>query len=458
MTVIYGLLGLDILVIIHELGHFLVAKWCGVVVESFSVGMGPVLIHKTIRGTDFRLSLIPLGGYCGLKGQEDFQIALNEKAEQIKKEPGSFYSIHPLKRVLIAFAGPFFNFLFAVISCVIIAMIGYSYYTTSNKIILASEIYPEIHSVAKESGLKTGDRIIAIDGKETPYFTDIYEIIAVNAQKELNFTVERTNEKTGSTETLELKIVPDLNKETGSGVIGITSWTDSLIDEVLEDSPASKAGLNAGDIITKVDGIKVNNTAEYRKIVSEKESFSISVLRDGKEIDIEKIEPTKDNKGNKLIGIVFHAQKIDAKTYSFFPAIWQGTKEAVKNIQLTFKGIAMLFKGIDVTKAVSGPLRITVMLGDSAKDGFSAGFKEGVVTVLQFLSVISISLFIMNLLPIPILDGGLIVFALIEAIFKKGISPKIQYYIQFVGIAILLILFAVALFGDVSFLIDKFKH
>ena len=118
----------------------------------------------------------------------------------------------------------------------------------------------------------------------------------------------------------------------------------------------------------------------------------------------------------------------------------------------------MLFKGIDVTKAVSGPLRITVMLGDSAKDGFSAGFKEGVVTVLQFLSVISISLFIMNLLPIPILDGGLIVFALIEAIFKKGISPKIQYYIQFVGIAILLILFAVALFGDVSFLIDKFKH
>ncbi|MCR5698248.1 MAG: RIP metalloprotease RseP [Treponemataceae bacterium] len=457
MTIIYGLLGLDLLVIIHEFGHFLVAKWCGVIVESFSVGMGPVLLHKTIKGTDFRLSLIPLGGYCGLKGQEDFQIALNEKAEQIKGEPGSFYSIHPLKRVLIAFAGPFFNFLFAVIACIIIAMIGYSYYTSSNKIILASEIYPEIHSVAQESGLKTGDKIIAIDGKETPYFTDIYEIIAVNAQKELTFTVERTDDK-NNTETFDLKITPDLNKETGGGVIGITTWTDTLIDEVLEDTPAWKAGLQAGDLITKVNGIDVNNTAEYRKIAKDKDSFEISVMRDGKEIDIGTIAPSVDEKGNKLIGIVFHAQKVDAKTYSFFPAIWQGTKEAFRNIELTFKGIKLLFKGIDITKAVSGPLRITVMLGDSAKDGFAAGFKEGVVTVLQFLSVISISLFIMNLLPIPILDGGLILFALIEAIFKKQISPKIQYYVQFVGIAILLVLFAVALFGDISYLIDKFKH
>ena len=137
MTIIYGLIGLGFIVFIHELGHFITAKICGVTVESFSIGMGPILLHKTIKGTDYRLSLIPLGGYCGMKGQKDFQVALDEKLESITGDKDSFYGIHPLKRVIIAFSGPFFNFIFAAIAFMIISMIGYSYYTSENKIILA---------------------------------------------------------------------------------------------------------------------------------------------------------------------------------------------------------------------------------------------------------------------------------------------------------------------------------
>ena len=114
LSIIYGLLGLGFIVFIHELGHFIAAKIFGVTVESFSVGMGPILLHKTIKGTDYRLSLIPLGGYCGMKGQKDFQVALDEKLESIKGDKDSFYGIHPVKRAVIAFAGPFFNFLFAI--------------------------------------------------------------------------------------------------------------------------------------------------------------------------------------------------------------------------------------------------------------------------------------------------------------------------------------------------------
>ncbi|MGP1586813.1 MAG: RIP metalloprotease RseP [Treponemataceae bacterium] len=459
ISIVYGLLGLNLLVLIHEFGHFLLARACGVIVESFSIGMGPILLHKKIKGTDYRLSLIPLGGYCGLKGQKDFEIAINEKKESIKSEKGSFYAIHPVKRILIAFAGPGFNFIFAIFAYMIIAMTGYSYYTSGNKIILANEIYPEMTSLAAEKGLKTGDKIIAINDKPTPYFNDIYENIAVNAKKQIKLTVERNdNLKSNSNENqiFDVEITPSLNKETGAGVIGIVSWTDPIIDEIEPGSSAEIAGLMQGDFILQINGKDIANTAEYKKNIYGQEKFDLTVLRNGKSVIIENVVPTEKN-GNSVIGIIFHAEQVESKKFSFFPAIKQGIKEAGMNTALTIKSIALLFKGINITKAVSGPLRITVMLGDSAKEGFSEGFSAGLVNILTFLSIISISLFIMNLLPIPILDGGLILVSLIEAICNKKISPKFQYYIQFVGLAIILILFSFALFGDISYLINKIK-
>ena len=452
MTIIYGLLGLSVIIFIHELGHFIVAKLCGVTVESFSIGMGPILLHKTIKGTDYRLSLIPLGGYCGMKGQKDFQVALDEKLESIQGEKDSFYGIHPLKRALIAFAGPFFNFLFASFAFMIISMIGYSYYTSPNKIILANEIYPEMESVASLAGLKTGDEIISIDETETPYFQDIYEKVSVAAKNNITLKVKR------GSEIFDINVVPTLNKETGAGVLGIVSWTDPLINFVEKNSPAYNAGLQSGDLILEINGTPIKNTAEYNKIISNLTNFSMKILRGEEEILIENIIPQKNSKENQTtIGIGFFAEKVHSKTYSFFPAIINGFVEAGKSTALTFKSLALLFQGIDLTKAVSGPLRITVMLGDTAKAGFSAGFSVGIVTVLNFLAIISISLFIMNLLPIPILDGGLILFDLIEAITKKQISPRIQYYVQFIGVTFILILFIFAMFGDISYIINLFK-
>lgn len=457
LSIIYGLLGLGFIVFIHELGHFIAAKIFGVTVESFSIGMGPILLHKTIKGTDYRLSLIPLGGYCGMKGQQDFQVALDEKLESIKGDKDSFYGIHPVKRAVIAFAGPFFNFMFAIFAFMIISMVGYSYYTSQNKIILANEIYPEMESVAAKAGLQTGDKIIAIDNKETPYFTDIYEAISVSANQEIDLKIERNQE------IFDIKITPSLNKETGAGVLGIISWTDPLIELVDENSPAQKAGIQVGDLILKINDKSINNTADYNNAIKNLDKFSMTVLRDGQEIFIPEVEPKilQDKKDKTLkkatLGIGFYAEKIHTKTYSFFPAIVNGFKEAVKTTGLTFKSLGLLFQGVDLTKAVSGPLRITVMLGDTAKTGFSVGFSTGIVTVFNFLAIISISLFIMNLLPIPILDGGLILFALIEAITRKQISPRIQYYVQFVGVAFILVLFVFAMFGDISYIINLFK-
>lgn len=450
MTIIYGLIGLGFIVFIHELGHFITAKICGVTVESFSIGMGPILLHKTIKGTDYRLSLIPLGGYCGMKGQKDFQVALDEKLESITGDKDSFYGIHPLKRVIIAFSGPFFNFIFAAIAFMIISMVGYSYYTSENKIILANEVYPEMESIAEKAGLQTGDKILSVNDKETPYFTDIYEAISISANKKTDLQVQRDSE------IFNIEVTPSLNKETGAGVLGIVSWTNPLIDSVEKNSIAEKVGLKEQDLILQINDDIIKNTADYNNAIQKYDNFSMKVLRDNNEIIIENIELNPQKEDKTTLGITFYTEKVKSKTYSFFPAIINGFVEAGKTTALTFKSLGLLFQGVDLTKAVSGPLRITVMLGDTAKAGFSAGFSTGIVTVFNFLAIISISLFIMNLLPIPILDGGLILFALIEAITKKQISPKIQYYVQFIGVGLILVLFVFAMFGDISYIINLF--
>lgn len=441
MTFVYGIIGLGVIVFIHELGHFIAARIVGVKVETFSIGMGPVLLHKTIKGTDYRLSLIPIGGYCGMKGEKSFQEAIETGASEIQGEPDSFYGIKPLKRAFIAFCGPFSNVIFAVISFAIIAMMGYTYYTTGNKVIISTEVYPESVSSAEEAGIKTGDRIISINNLETKYFSDISEYISTHPNETVLIKVERDES------LLEIPVQVMLDKNTGAGKIGIVNWVDPVISYIEPNSAAYKAGLEVGDYITKINGIDVLNTSSIQKILTNNTEIELSGIRNNEEFTTTLLIP-EDN----IIGISFKVIEVIKDKYSFFPAIIKGITETGEMIALTFKSIGLLFQGVDVTKAVSGPIRITRMLGETAQAGFSASFSIGVISVLQFLSLISISLFIMNLLPIPILDGGIILFAFIETIIRKKLHPKFLYYIQFVGIAFIILIFAIALFGDLRYL------
>ena len=367
MKWLYGLLCLFFLILFHEFGHFLAAKLFGVKVESFSVGFGPILIHKKIHGTDYRISLFPLGGYCGMKGEKDFQNAMEAKLPQIEGEKDSLYGIHPLKRALIGFAGPFFNFFFAFIAYSLISGIGYKYYTYSNSILINENI---TSSVAKDAGLESGDIITSINGKVTNDFSDLIQEISVRPDEDLILTVDRNGQN------LSFNLHSEMDKATGSGKIGIAADTSKIL---------------------------------------EKES-------------------------NK---------------YSFFPALGHGFLESCNSVILTIKSICLLFKGVDLDNAVSGPARVTEMLGTTVKEGFSAGLKQGLIALLSLMAIISISLFIMNLLPIPILDGGLILIAIIEFVFHKKINPKIQYYIQFIGLAFIALLFIIGLQGDIKYFLNK---
>lgn len=464
MTVIYGLLGLSVIIFIHELGHFFVAQFFGVHVESFSIGMGPVLLHKTVKGTDYRLSLIPFGGYCGMKGEKDFQTAMENKLDRIPAEKDSFYGVHPLKRIAIAFAGPFANVILAIAALSVVAMIGYDYYTSPNKIILASEFYPDSPLSAAEAGLHTGDRITAINGKRIEYFSDIVEAVSLAARKTLHVEADRNG--TAMTFTL----VPELDKSTGAGKIGVLNWLDPVIESAAENSPAFNAGLQNGDRIIEADGKTVRNTVDLYEILKNLREADISVERDSRVFQAHLSLASQDeqsaqksaereNSGNENLvsGISWQAIKVHTKTYPFFPALIQGARETFKMVSVTAQSIALLFKGIDLKQAVSGPIGITVLLGETAKEGFSAGFSVGVVTVCNFLAVISISLFLMNLLPVPVLDGGLILVAFIELVRRKSIKPKTLYAIQIAGICFIVLIFLLGMFADINRIIQRFQ-
>ncbi|MBO4731405.1 MAG: RIP metalloprotease RseP, partial [Spirochaetaceae bacterium] len=343
-------------------------------------------------------------------------------------------------------SGPFANVVFSVIAYFFIALIGYSYQTTGTKIILANEIYPEIPSAAEQAGLRTGDEITAINGKNIDNFQDMYTIIATNPNKQMDFEVLRNNN------TYHFLLTPQLEKSTGAGKIGVLSWTDPVIAEISPDSDAAKAGLKVNDIIKKADNIEITNTADFMKAIENKRNVALTVERNGNLIELNlPINYNQDN-GGYITGISFPYKTVEVKANSFFSALASGFKETGENIAVTIKTLKLLFSGIDLTNAVSGPVRITLMLGDTAKAGFSAGLAEGIVSVLSFLAIISISLFIMNLLPLPILDGGLILFAFIEFVRGKGLKPKTIYQFQKIGIVLIALLFIFAFSGDLRYL------
>ncbi len=450
MTIIYGLIGLGLIVFVHELGHYIAARISGVKVETFSIGMGPVLLHKKIGDTDYRLSLIPLGGYCGMKGEKMFQEAIENNLDSIPKEKDSFYGVNPIRRIFIAFSGPFSNLLFTVIAMTIISMIGYTFYATSNKILLASEAYEGATSVAQEGGLLRGDVITAINGQETKYFSDISEIVTVSAGQELNFNILRN----GVELTINLK--PELDQNTGAGRIGIVNWVDLIIDSVQPESVAAQAGLQSGDIILKINEYNVENTVDFSNILlknfTDEQNMKLEISRDN--IKQEILVPVPKNENNEIqlasFGAQWKVEQVKTQTYSLIPAIGQGVKETIELVSLTIKSIALLFQGVDLTQAVSGPVGITMMLGETTRSSFQVSFLVGIVTVLNFLALISISLFIMNLLPIPILDGGLILFSVLELLRGKPVKPTVLYKIQFIGLGLIIFLFAIGLIGDIN--------
>ncbi|MCF7927897.1 MAG: RIP metalloprotease RseP [Spirochaetales bacterium] len=447
LKILLGLIGLGIVVMIHELGHFAAAKLSGIKVEALSLGWGRKLVGVTKGGTDYRISIFPIGGYCKMKGEEVMRKAWENDADQIEAEEGSFFSAPPWKRIFVALAGPAGNILFSFLVLTVIWMVGFSTLTFGNKIILASEYQPrEKPYPAQSAGLETGDRIIRINDRKVTNWNDIQKIVAPAGENQLELTLKRDGK------TLQTEVTPEMDMETGAAKIGILAWVDPVIGSVRDGSPADAAGLQAGDRITSVNGNPINNTIDlHRRLENNTKPLTVSYERSGTNRET-KVTPRLNEKGTPQLGIEFKVPVYQSPEMGIFGAVARGAQETGRTLRLSLKSLGLLFSGINLQKAVSGPIRITYYVGEIASQGFQRGVGQGLSNVFSFLSLLSVALFIMNLLPIPALDGGQFILYLIEWVRGKPIRPKAIYRYQVVGFLFVFAILIFATFGDVMFL------
>lgn len=454
VNILIGLIGLGLVVFVHEFGHLIAAKAVGIEVEAFSIGWGKKLWGFSRGGTEYRLSVFPVGGYCKMKGEQLLQRAWESGSDSVEKEEGSFFAAAPWRRIVVAAAGPAINLLFAIVVLSIVWWFGFTVQTYENRIVLASEVElaqktqqnGDATAPADRAGLQTGDEITAINGEPVNSYRQIQQLVATSAERSLTMSVERD----GSTRTIE--ITPALQSDTGAGRIGVYPYVEPILAAVPAGSPAALAGLQRGDQIVSANGEPVMhsmNVVEHMR--SSAEPVAITYKR-GDVVRETTVVPRSTREGGVQTGLRFQPITVRMGESGPFRAAAKGTTETFETLSLTIRSLGLLFGGVDVTQAVAGPLRISYYVGEVATQGFSVGLGTGLRTLFNFLSLLSVALFFMNLLPIPVLDGGQIVLYGIEGVIRRPIHPKAIYWYQMVGMIVVFALIIFALFGDILFL------
>jgi regulator of sigma E protease len=459
MIYVIGIIGLGLMVFIHELGHFVAAKLNGVVVEKFSLGWGPRLVGFTRKGTIYQISWLPIGGYCKMKGELVPGLAGGEAGKDTVPVPekGSFLAAARWQRIVIYVFGPLFNLLFAVIVSALIALAGTSVVSTDNRIVLATD-----YSVAKytttppatEAGLRTGDRITAIDGAPMPNFFEISKAIYRSPGRKLTFVVQR---REGSAErSLTLKVTPQLDKESGAGRIGIYGWVDPVLDTVRAGSAAAIAGLRPGDRILSANGHPVAQSVDLEQALAEgPQRLTLDVDREGRRESIVVVPnfsgaAAADNQVAAALGITFAGNVYPIPPVGVGRALVEGVERTWSTAVDTVRGIGLLFRGVNIRNAVAGPVGITRIIGSVTASGFARGVGAGFEVLFTLLSILSVALFLMNLLPIPAMDGGQILLLVIEIVRGRPVRTSIAWRLQTIGFALMIALFLFATMNDIG--------
>ncbi len=437
---------LGILIFFHELGHFLVARLFGVGVEKFSLGFGPRLFGRTVGMTDYRISAIPLGGYVKMVGDEpDAEL----DPEMI---PYSFTHKHVFKKIMIVAAGPFFNLLLAVI-------IYAGFFT----FIGTEDIRPVVNHVVKESpadraGLQAGDVVVAINGSTVASWSDINRLIADGQGSEVRITARRDGTPFEVAVTPQTKVAKDLLGDDAPyydiGFSGLAPLK-AVVGDVADGYPAKKAGMQPGDLIVAIDDHPVDSWNTMKSIISQSkgEPLAVRFVR-GEEtltVDITPVLYSEENViGEKVdsyrIGIstpginIPEADRIIIKRGPI-QAIVESVDQTYQISRLTLLSIGKLIKGTVSTKTLGGPIMIAEMAGQQAKAGFT--------NLIFFIAVLSINLAVLNFLPIPVLDGGHLMFFLIEAAIRRPINIRMREIAQQAGIFLLILLMIFVFYNDI---------
>ena len=452
LNVILAILVLSIIIIVHEFGHFIIAKANGVHVLEFAIGMGPKILSFKKGDTKYSFSLFLFGGYCMMLGDEYMEMTIadsldadeddddfEDKKEAAKKEfakkydeSRSYDNKSVWARIAITIAGPVFNFFLALVcSIIIIGNIGYDPATID---------YVADNSVASEAGLMEGDLILAINNDKITFAREYNFFINYHADESFTLTYERDGK------TYTTTITPEYQK-VSKYLLGVMISENCGISSVSEDSAASEAGFKEGDVIISVNGNEVTSNTEVTDYItaSNGEDMTFVVSRDGKEVTL-LATPRLSESESYVTGFSCYGQRVKL---SPIQSVKYAILEVGYDVGTVIDSLGMLFTGKLSVNNLSGPVGTVSAMSEIVEESKSDGAFYVFLNLINLCGLISANLGVMNLLPIPALDGGKLIFLLIEAVRGKPIDKKYTGVVTIVGVIFLVILMAYVLFHDI---------
>ncbi len=438
ITILAVIFVFGLLVMIHEFGHFIAAILMGVRVERFSIGFPPKLFSKTIKGIEFVIAAIPLGGYVKMAGFIDESMDTN-----ITGAPDEFQSKPFWKKTLIISGGVIMNFLLAV---VVLALLNFY---QGERIIPETTVgWVGQKGVAAQVGFQKGDKILKVNGQPVHSWNEMQERFIDNLGKDIIFTVERDGK------IINLKYDKSYFKEKNGEQLNIAPEISARVGDISPGMPAQKVGLKRGDLIIEIAGQPVNDWMQMTQVIRKYPGKTISIKwKRGDSVLTAQITPQvfmeKDKTGKMIkVGKIGIGMYYEHKEVGLGKAFVLGFNNTIDLIVLNAKAIYWIFTGTkSARELVGGPIMIAKMAGDAAKAGWAY--------LWYLIAALSSVLAFFNILPIPGLDGGHLVFLIIEAIQGKPIPIKIKLRIQQVGLAILFTLIIFIFYIDISRLFFK---
>ena len=430
VTVLSFLLVLGVLIFVHELGHFLVARWYGVRVLTFSLGFGPKILKVTRGGTEYCISAVPLGGYVKMAGETT--------ADERQGAPDEFLSKSKWIRFQVYLAGPAMNILLAIVvlTAVLSAGADVAKYPSAPPVIGSVAA----GGAAEKAGIVPGDLIVSVNGRNVKTWDEFEMAVLPKAGRELTLAVDRN----GTSRTVNVTPAAETKYELGR--LGVGPVLRPQVLQAVPGRPAANAGIQHGDVLLSVGGQTTNLTREniigiIRKAGETPIPFKIE--RNGETIDVA-VTP-EGPVGKSTIGLDFSTGEFRRVDLSVPQAFRMSLKQNWENSQAITRGLKELITRETPVKSLMGPIAIADLSGAAAKLGWRSLF--------DLMAMISLNLALLNLMPVPVLDGGQIAILILEGVARRDMSARAKERIAMVGAVLILALMSIVIFNDIARLV-----
>ena len=420
---------IGVMILIHELGHYWAARFFDVRVDTFSFGFGPRLFGFKRGETDFRFSAVLFGGYVRMAGEQAGDEAAND--------PRSLLAKPRWQRVIIAFAGPVTNLVLAVVLLAGLFMVEYPKVPMPHSPLVG---YVDPGGAAAKAGIREGDQVVQIDNTTNPTWEDIALREMGSVRSPMDVWVRRDDQR------LHFTVTPTYDEKEGAGTAG---WAPATDVQVIAFMPgidtAQKAGLKKGDIFASANGQPVRSASRLRDVIDTSNGAPVILgfTRNGEphQITVAPVQSEAEGQKRWMIGVEM-GTKPDIVKLPFGQAVAESWKENLESARLITRLLGSVVERRMSPKGFSGPIRIAQMSGEMAR--------EGPASFISFMAIVSLNLFIFNLLPVPILDGGVILMLLVEMLMRRDLDLKVKEAVIRAGLVFLMMVVVFVIYNDIS--------